>query len=200
MKSTRNIAKYLAMYSAAILIVACANQMEPAKNALDNINATLGAASADAQKYVPDQLASAQSKVAELTAYFDKKDYAAVVTGAPAVLAEVNGLAGAAAAKKDEILKALGNEWRSLAASVPQSVTAVQARIDALSKTKHVPKDIDLTAAKSGLADATSAWEKAQSAFKSGNAPDAVTAAKDAQSKLESAAAALKLNLPQTGP
>lgn len=200
MKSTRNIPKYLALYSAAILMVACANQMEPAKNALDNINATLGAASADAQKYVPDQLASAQSKVAELTAYFDKKDYAAVVTGAPAVLAEVNGLAGAATAKKDENLKALGNEWRSLAVSVPQSVTAVQARIDALSKTKHVPKDIDLTAAKSGLADATSAWEKAQSAFKSGNAPDAVTAAKDAQSKLESAAAALKLDLPQTGP
>jgi hypothetical protein len=199
-KSTRNIAKYLALYSAAILIVACANQMEPAKNALDNINATLGAASADAQKYVPEQLASAQSKVAELTAYFDKKDYAAVVTGAPAVLAEVNGLAGAAAAKKDEILKALGNEWRALAVSVPQSVTAVQTRIDALSKTKHVPKDIDLTAAKSGLADATSAWEKAQSAFKSGNAPDAVTAAKDAKSKVESAAAALKLNLPQTGP
>jgi hypothetical protein len=188
------------LYSAAILIVACANQMEPAKNALDNINATLSAASADAQKYVPDQLASAQSKVAELTAYFDKKDYAAVVTGAPAVLAEVNGLAGAAAAKKDENLKVLGNEWRSLAVSVPQSVTAVQTRIDALSKTKHVPKDIDLTAAKSGLADATSAWEMAQSAFKSGNAPDAVTAGKDAKSKLESAAAALKLNLPQTGP
>jgi hypothetical protein len=199
-KSARNIAKYLALYTAAILIVACANQMEPAKNALDNINATLGAASADAQKYVPDQLASAQSKVAELTAYFDKKDYAAVVTRAPAVLAEVNGLAGAAVAKKDENLKALGNEWRSLAASVPQSVTAVQTRIDALSKTKHVPKDIDLNAAKSGLADATSAWEKAQSAFKSGNAPDAVTAANDAKSKLESAAAALKLNLPQTGP
>lgn len=42
-----------------------------------------------------------------MTASFDKKDYAAVVAGAPAVLAEVNGLAAAAAAKKDEILKAL---------------------------------------------------------------------------------------------
>lgn len=200
MKSTRNIAKYIALYSAAILIAACANQMEPAKNALDNINASLGAVSADAQKYVPDQLASAQSKVAALTASYNKKDYAAVVTSAPAVLAEVNGLAGAATAKKDEILKALGTEWRSLAASVPQSVTAVQTRIDELSKTKRVPKGLDLTAAKSGLADATSAWEKAQSAFKSGNAADAVAAAKDANGKLESAAAALKLNLPQAGP
>ena len=196
MKSPRSLPKYLALTCAAILIAACANQMEPAKNALDNINATLAAASADAQKYVPDQLTSAQSKVAALTASFDKKDYAAVVAGAPAVLADVNGLAGAAAAKKDETLKALGNEWRSLAASIPPSITAVQTRIDALSKAKHVPKDIELTAAKSGLTDATSAWEKAQTAFKSGNASDAVPAAKDAKSKLDSAAAELKLNLP----
>jgi HAMP domain-containing protein len=174
--------------------------MEPAKNAIDNITATLGAVTPDAQKYIPDQLAGAQSKLAELTASYDKKDYAAVLTRAPAVLAEVNGLAGAAVAKKDEILKAVGNEWRGLAASVPASVTAVQSRIDELSKTKkRVPKDIDLTAAKSGLADAASAWEKAESTFKSGDAADAVTAAKDAKTKVESAAAALKLNLPATG-
>ncbi|GAC1501693.1 MAG: hypothetical protein NVS1B6_08120 [Steroidobacteraceae bacterium] len=186
---------FLTFCSVSILLVACANQMEPAKNALDNINSTLNSVSADAQKYVPDQFADAQTKVAALTASFEKKDYAAVVAGAPAVLAEVNGLSGAAAAKKDEIAKALGNEWRSLAASVPQSLGAVQTRIDALSKTKHVPKDVDLAAAKSGLADATSAWDKAQEAFKAGNPADAVTAAKDAQGKLTSAASALKLNL-----
>jgi hypothetical protein len=196
-KTTRSLAKYLAVYFGAILIVACANQMEPAKNALDNINATLAAASADAQKYIPDQLASAQSKVAALKASYDNKDYAAVVAGAPAVLAEVSGLAGEASAKKDESLRALGNEWRSLAATIPQSVTAVQTRVDALSKSKHVPKDVDLTAAKSGLADATAAWEQAQTQFKSGNASDAVGAAKDAKSKLDSAASALKLTLPQ---
>jgi hypothetical protein len=198
MKPTRSIAKYLAMYSAAFLIVACTNQMGPAaKNAIDHINVTLSAVSTDAQKYVPDQLASVQSKVAALTDSYDKKDYAAVMGGAPAVLTEVNGLASAVAAKKDEILKQLGDEWRGLAASIPPSVTAVQTRIDALSKGKHVPKGIDLAAAKSGLAEATSAWENAQSAFKSGNAADAVPMAKDAKSKLGSAAAALKLDLPQ---
>lgn len=195
MKSNQRITGFLTLCSVAILFVACANQMEPAKNALDNINTTLNSVSADAQKYVPDQFAEAQTKVAALTASFEKKDYAAVVAGAPAVLAEVNGLSGAAAAKKDEMVKALGNEWRSLAASVPQSLGAVQTRIDALSKTKHVPKDIDLGAAKSGLADATSAWDKAQEAFKAGNPADAVTAAKDAQGKVASAAAALKLTL-----
>jgi hypothetical protein len=195
MKSNQRITGFLTLCSVAMLIVACANQMEPAKNALDNINTTLNSVSADAQKYVPDQFTDAQAKAAALTASFEKKDYAAVVTGAPAVLAEVNGLAGAAAAKKDEMMKALGNEWRSLEASVPQSISAVQVRIDALSKTKHVPKDVDVGAAKSGLADATSSWDKAQDAFKAGNPVDAVTAAKDAQGKAASAAAVLKLNL-----
>jgi hypothetical protein len=195
MKSNQRITGFLTLCSVAVLFVACVNQMEPAKNALDNINSTLNSVSADAQKYVPDQFTQAQAKVAALTASFEKKDYAAVIAGAPAVLAEVRGLPDAAAAKRDEMVKELGNEWRSLAASVPQSLSAVQSRIDDLSKTKRVPKGVDLGAAKSGLADANSAWDKAQEAFKAGNPADAVTAAKDAQGKVASAAAALKLNL-----
>jgi hypothetical protein len=117
-----------------------------------------------------------------------------VIAGAPAVLAEVRGLSDAAATKRDEMVKELGNEWRSLAASVPQSISAVQSRVDDLTKTKRVPKGVDLGAAKSGLADANSAWEKAQDAFKAGNPADAVTAGKDAQGKIASAAAALKLS------
>jgi hypothetical protein len=196
MKSNQRITRFLALCSVAILFVACANQMEPAKNALDHINSVLNAASADAQQYIPEQFAQAQAKVAGLTASYEKKDYAAVVAGAPAVLTEVSGLAGASAEKKDEAVKALGNEWRSLEASVPQTLTAVQARVDDLTKTKRVPKGADLGAAKSGLADATTAWGNAQAAFKAGNPADAVTAAKDAQSKLAAAAAALKMNLP----
>ncbi|HEX3912471.1 MAG TPA: hypothetical protein VHW71_03095 [Steroidobacteraceae bacterium] len=194
MKPNLRITGFLTLCS-VFLFVACANQMEPAKNALDNINTTLNSVSADAQKYVPDQYAQTQSKVAQLTASYEKKDYAAVVAGAPAVLIEINGLVSAAADKKDESEKALGNEWRSLEASVPQSLTAVQNRIDSLSKTKHVPKGVDLAAAKSGLADANSAWSKAQDAFKAGNPTDAITAGKDAQGKVTSAAAALKLTL-----
>jgi hypothetical protein len=195
MKANQRTVGFLTLCSVAMLFVACTNQIEPAKNAIDNIQATLNSVSTDAQKYVPDQYASAQSKVAALTASFEKKDYAAVVAGAPAVLAEVRALSGAASAKKDEMLKAVGAEWRKLAASVPQAIDTVQNRIDALSKTKRVPKDVDLGAAKSGLADATAAWSKAQEAFKSGSPADAVASGNDAQSKLSSAAAALKLNL-----
>jgi hypothetical protein len=195
MKSIKRVSGFLTTCSVAVLFVACVNQMEPAKNALDNINNTLNSVSADAQKYVPDQFAQAQGKATALTASYEKKDYATVLARAPAVLTEVKGLAGAAAAKKDEMEKALGNDWRSLVASVPKSISAVQSRIDDLAKTKRVPKGVDLAAAKSGLADATSAWDKAQEAFKSGNPADAVTAGKDAQGKVTAAAAALKLEL-----
>lgn len=199
MNSARNIASYLIFACAALLIAACTSQMEPAQRTLADINTALDSVSADAKKYVPDQLTAVQSKVAELTASFDRKDYAAVLTGAPPVLAEVKGLTSAVAAKKDDIEKALGSEWRELAASVPQLVDAVATRVDTLSKSKRIQKGIDLSAGKSGLADAKAQWETAQSAFKSGNFADAVTAAKDAKSRAESAATALKLNLPETG-
>ena len=72
---------------------------------------------------MPDQLADVQSKLGALKASFDKQDYAAVVTGAPAVLSAAQGLATAAAAKKDEVLKALNDTWTRLADSVPGEIT-----------------------------------------------------------------------------
>jgi hypothetical protein len=183
---------------AALLFAACTNQMEPAQNALANINVALDSVSAEAKMYVPDQLAAVQGRVADLRASFDKKDYAAVLSGAPPVLAEVKSLGAAAAEKKSEIEKALGNEWRELAAAIPPMLEAISTRVDALSKTKHIAKNVDLAAGNSGLADATAQWAAAQTAFKAGNFTDAVTAAKDAKTKAESAATALKATLPET--
>jgi len=196
LKVTWRSANYLAI-GAATVLAACTTQMEPAKKAINDITSTAGVASTDADKYIPDQMTDVQRKLADLNASFGNKDYAAVLSGAPAVLAEAQGLAAAAAAKKDEITKAQASEWTGLSASVPQLLAALKARIKALSKTRHVPKGVDLTAGKSDFDDATVLWAKAQSAFKSGDVADAVTAGKDAKAKAE--AADLKLNPPVTG-
>ncbi len=200
MNSTKSIANFLVLGAAALLFAACANQMEPAKHALDDINSAVNAASADAQKYIPDQLTSVQKELADLKASYDKKDYAAVLTHAPAVLADAKNLAADATAKKDEAAKAkaLEAEWSGFAATLPQLISVVKNRIDALSRTRRVPKGIDLAVARSGLADATAEWENAQSAYASGKAEDAVAAAKDVKSKTEAAASSLKLELPGT--
>lgn len=193
MKSPQSIANYLLLGVAALLLVACGSQMEPAKKAIDEVSSTVQATPPDADQYIPDQVADVKRKLADLNASFDKKDYAAVLAGAPPLLIEAKSLTAAAAAKKDEVMKALAAQWTDLSASVPQLVTSVKTRVEALSKTRRVPKGVDLAAAKSGLSDATTLWDKAQAASQSNHVADAVTAAKDAKAKAEAAAVALKM-------
>jgi hypothetical protein len=196
--------RYFLISLAAIILAACAGQKEPAQKLISDIEASVTAASTEAAKYVPDQLADVQSKLGALKASFDKRDYAAVVTGGPAVLSAAQGLATAAAAKKDEVLKALNDTWTRLADSVPGEITAIQNRIDLLGKksSKKLAAGIDLAAAKSGLSDASSLWSKAQAAFAGGNMDEAVKAATDVKTKVDALAASLKLDpaAPATAP
>ena len=185
------------MALAAIVLAGCASQMEPAQRSISDIEAIVSAASPEAAKYVPDQLTDVQSKLGELKASFDKNDYAAVLTGAPAVLSAAQSLAGAAATKKDELTKALNEQWSGLAAVLPRSMTAIQSRLGLLGNksSKQLAAGIDLDAAKDRLSNATSLWSKAQGAFATGNLTEAVTTAKTVRSDLDRLASTLNMDL-----
>jgi len=131
-----------------------------------------------------------------LQAAFDRKDYATVLVNGSGVTADANGLSQEVASKKQAAMAALKGQWDAVSAPVPGLISSVKARVDTLGKTKRVPKGVDLSAAKSALVDATSLWNKAQSSHSAGNIADAVSAAKDATTKLQAAAEALKLKLP----
>jgi hypothetical protein len=165
---------------------------------ISDIDAAVTAASADAAKYVPDQLIDTQTKLGDLKASFGRQDYKAVLAAAPPVFAEAQGLAGAAAAKKAEVMKGLNDQWTSLSSTVPGSMTAIESRIDFLSKksSRKLAQGIDLAAAKSAVSDATSLWSKAQGAFGNGNLDEAVSAAKEVKAKLDALAATLKMDSP----
>ncbi len=186
--------------AAVLLLGACANQMEPAQKAIAGIDSAVSAAAPDAGKYIPDQLAAVQKKLADLKTAFDSKDYATVLTGAPGVLSEAQGLLGAAMLKKDEVVKAMSAQWPAMAAAVPALVTSVTNRVAALGKSKHLPEGVDLAAAKTGIADASALWSKAQAAFAAGNIEEAVSTANDVKAKAEAAAAAIKMSLPAPAP
>jgi len=200
MAKLHRVNRYAWVVVAAVVLAACANKMEPAQKLIGQIDSTVTAASADAEKYVPDQLKDVQGKLADLKASFDKKDYTAVITGAPAVLASAQGLAAAAAAKKDEIMQALNGNWSNLAGTLPDAVGKIQARITELGKNRRMARGIDLASAKSGLEDATSLWSKAQAAFAAGNLEEAVSTAKDVKSKVDAVAETIKLKLPEAAP
>jgi hypothetical protein len=196
--------------SAALVLAACANDREPAQKMMNDIQAAIHAASADAAKYAPDELNHVQTEYDDLQTALTAQDYRGVRARGPAVLTEAQGLAGAAAAKKVEVTQQLNDQWSSVSNAVPQEVTAIQSRIDLLMQEKHqklaprvaqrVVQGIDLDAAKSALGDATSLWSKAQGAFGNGNMDEAVSAAKDAKAKLDTLAGTLKVDdLPAGG-
>lgn len=198
MKSIQRVASFFSLGILALFLTACANQMEPAKHALDEIYNIVMPTTADGTKYVPDQMAGVQRELGELQSSYDKKDYAAVLARAPAVLADAKTLATDASAKMAQRVKALDTEWDGLATSLPQWITSVDDRVAALSKAKRVPRDIDFAAAKSSLADATDGWGRAQAAKASGEVDRAIAIANDVKSKIEATAAALKMDLPAT--
>lgn len=185
--------RFLLVLASALALAACANLQEPAKKVLADAEATISAAGADAQQYVPDQYTAVEQKLTDLKSAFDKQDYKSVVDGGPALLSAAKGLADAAAAKKLEVVEALKGQWTGFAAAIPQSVAAIEARLTAL-KGKKLPGGLTkdgMAAAKTGLDEVKSSWSEATTAFGGGNLQSAVDKAKAVKAKLDDISAKL---------
>jgi hypothetical protein len=115
------------------------------------------------------------------------------------VLSAAQALEGAATAKKDLITRGFNDKWAAYQNSIPGNSSAIQSRIDFLSKkeNKKLASGVDLTEARSGLSDAEATWTKAQDAFAKGDVEEADMIGKTVQDKLTALAASMKLNLTQ---
>jgi hypothetical protein len=182
---------------AVFFVAACANSHDPAKHAVENVNAAVSVVSSPAQKYLPDQFTALQARVSTLKASFDKGDYKQVLTDAPTLLNDTQALGAAAAAKEDQAMKGMASEWTGLTASIPDRIAAVQERIDALNKDKKDAAKVDFPAAKASMADVNAMWSRAQEAFAAGHLESAVEIARAVRQKTEAAATSLKLPLPK---
>jgi hypothetical protein len=201
MKLKSAFAGFLSLVMAAVLLAGCANQMEPARKAIADIEAAVTAAGPDAAQYIPDQLQAVTSQVASLKAKFDQKDYKGVLAAAPALLTQAHGLAAAAGAAKQAAeaaaLQAMNAEWGTLSADIPAQLAAVTSRVGILSKSKKLPAGLDAAtfdAARSAADEATALWSQATAAQASGNMEQAVGAARQVKEKLNAAMAALGMS------
>jgi hypothetical protein len=176
-------------------IGACANQKAPAEAALKAAEDAVNAAAPEATKYVPEQWKAVTDALAAAKDSFNKGDYKAALAGAQDVAQKANDAAAAAAAKKDQLVKA----WNDMSAGVPGMVEAVKSRVDILSSSKKLPAGLDkakLESAKGSLAAASQAWGDASEAYKAGNVSDATSKAGVAKDKAVEAMRTLGMSVP----
>jgi hypothetical protein len=195
MKPRSSTAAHLASLAMMGLLAACSTQMQPAQQAINEASNAVDAAAKDASRYVPEQLSPLEGRLTALKASFDQKDYATVLAGAPALVADATAVQKLAATRRQAAVQALTVQWQGMTASVPKLIDTVKTRVNALGGARHAPKNVNVAAAKPALEDATVLWEKAQASFTAGNIADAVSRGTDARAKAESAAADVNLKL-----
>ena len=179
---------------AMVFLAGCSSEMQPAQRVISDIDRSMRAAAPEAARYVPDQLRDVEAQVGTLKTAFGRNDYTAVLEGAPKVMSAAQALDGAAAAKKNAILRALIEQWSTLAAALPDEVAAIEGRIDVLGRNAghRTATGIDLEAARARLSRGAAMWSKAQAAFATGNMDEAVAIAKNLDLDLQTLASALE--------
>jgi hypothetical protein len=184
--ASRFVPIFVAMAALMPCLVGCIDQKGPARLAIDAAESAVRTIAADAQKYTPTQYTELTMTLDNLKASYEKGDYHAIVTAAPAVMNQVKAVESAAIAKKDEAEAALKSEWSSLSDNVPSMIAALQSRVDILSKAKKLPATLstqNFELVKSGLSSMKELWSDASSAFSSGDVESAVHKAKSVQDK-----------------
>lgn len=172
---------WLAAGAAAMLMLACSSQKEPAEQAIAKIDTSLDAVHEIAAKYSPDTLKSVEAQVSTLKQSFAKGDYSGVLAGAPAVTAAVKALGDDAQTKSSEADAALAKvkqQWRTLTYEVPKLVADLHTQMDTLSKGRGLPKGLtkaSFASAKDGVASLDAMWSDANNTVSTGDYAGAVT-------------------------
>lgn len=181
--------KWLALLVMALFMTACARQKEPATKAVAEIETSVNTLRDDASKYAAAEFKPVEDSLASLKASLASGDYKAVLAAAPGLSAQLTTLQQSVADKKKEAEAALAaatEQWKALSTEVPDMLAAIQSRVDVLSQSKRLPKNLKaeaFQAAKDGLEAMKTGWSEAGSEFSSGAAAAAVTKAQAAKDK-----------------
>jgi len=175
----------------ALVLGACADQKAPAEQAVAKAESALAEFRADAEKYAADELKDVDSAVGNLKNNLARKDYGAVVMGAPPVSASIATLKETVNQRKadaEQMMAAAQTEWTDLSASVPKAVETLQARVEQLGKTRKFPQGMDkagFEAAKADFENIKNSWTQASAEFAEGKVADAVRKGRAIKSQSE---------------
>jgi hypothetical protein len=180
---------------AAALIFAGCGSRGTAQSVLGQSEGILNGMREQAATTAPEELKAAEATLAHMKKSFDEREYKVVVADTPKFNAQVKTLYDAMAAGQSANAVA-AQEWSALSAQVPQSIEAIQARVDSL-KPAALPKDVtkvELETAKKDLEIMKASWEEATQAANAGNPVEAASKGRIVQAKTEELKNSLGMN------
>jgi hypothetical protein len=163
--------------------------------ALTTAQTAFDAVKDQAAKVLPAETQKLADALAAVKADIDQGKVQDALTAAKALPDQVKELADAAAKKKDELTAS----WNSVSADLPKAVADVQAKVDQLAKTKHLPAGLDaakFASLKESFAGAKQSWTDAQAAFAAGNLADAMAKVGTIKQALAGAMTSLGMQVP----
>ncbi|HEU4779175.1 MAG TPA: hypothetical protein VFS58_04755 [Steroidobacteraceae bacterium] len=182
--------------AATVLAAGCASQEEPAKAAVASAEAALAEVLVDATKYAPEELQAAEASLAKAKTDLAKGDYKDVLSASTQINQQVATLKEIVVSRQTQAAAAT-NEWESLRVEVPKMVKAIEYRVDMLSGSAKLPKDMNkevFESAKVALQAMKTTWAEASAAFAAGNVTDAADKARQVQVKAEEVAGQLGIS------
>jgi len=177
----------VALSASAMLMTGCMSQKEPATNAVTQAEAAVAELRVDAAKFAPNELKSTETTLAKMKDDLAKEEYKHVIADVPQFNKDIATLKEILVGRQTQVIAAT-REWEALNAEVPKAVEEIQVRVDSLTSSPKLPKEVDkheFEAAKASLETMKTTWTEATAAFSEGNATEAADKGRSVQGKVE---------------
>jgi hypothetical protein len=181
----RLLTETAAALSVAVLAgLAAGCNKAPAEAAIQAADQALEAAEPELARYTPEELAALRTAVSSARTQLAKGNYTEALKTAQGLPMLIDDAVEAAAAKKEELVRA----WGGITRAVEPRLAALTARVGELSAAQERPKG-EVTPAvasfETDLGAIMAAWARAGLAFEGGDVPGAVRMARDVQAKAQ---------------
>ena len=166
-------------------LAACANQKQPAEQALAAIEKKFQESSAEVRKYVPERYAEVEKSIQSLRDSMAQQDYGDVVSDAAAAEDGLKRAIAEARVKRAQTMVEMETEWNNLSKEVPAMISAMDKKIT--SQRGRAPQGMKADEWKQTIADydaARDSWSKAAAEISSKTFEASVLAARDAKAKI----------------
>lgn len=185
MKFTQSAVLFAALAVGLLGLAGCANQKEPAEQALAGIEKTLEGSGAQLQKYLPERYEEINASIAALRENFAQEKYGDVVSEAPAVADALRRAVADSQIRRAQIRVELETVWNDLVKTMPAMLAEVDKKIS--SSRGKPPKDMDRDTYEALVATydaARSSWSKAAESIDASNFESTVATAREARTAI----------------